>query len=1203
MQLKNVFAKPIDREIQGVIKVGQDEKDDIKQDLDEYVVTNELQKYFSDFFAAYLKSINGPTDKMGVWISGFFGSGKSHFLKILSYLLNSKVEINGQTAIEFFKAQGKIADPMTIANMDRAASVPTDVILFNIDAESKSGNKADENAILNVFMQQFNKMQGFTDANFYLADLERLLVSEGQYDDFKQAYAELNPKGVTWIEGRNRFAFEGSIIAKALERINFRYDMPDLKAPYSKNIKEFAQLVADYIESKGGNQHVVFLVDEVGQFIGDDVRRMLNLQTVVEELGSATHGKAWVIVTSQQSIDKVTKHLSGTDFSKIQGRFDTKISMSSSNVDEVIKRRLLDKTDDAKMYLEGLFEKNQNPIRNKFNFKGDRKWVDYKNEVDFAEIYPFVPYQFELLQTVLTAVREHGSDGKHLSEGERSMLAIFKEAAVKFSNQEVGKLIPFSAFFDGLENFLDHEHRIVISNAIKNSRVNPDETADSFAIRVFTTLFMIKYVDEFEKSLENITTLMVSDSDEDIIVLTDKVKTALNDLVSQGFVEKTSHGYEFLTNQEQDIKNQIDKQIVDENEIAKELGTYFFNDKETIKSVFDYPKLRGNYSFKFNLLVDEAPTGASGNKLTVKIVTPLNDNNRNETQLKMESSNDKIIIDMSTNNSYIDEMRQALRIQKFLTSNSSTFQDAKSKALIAVQQEERTSLIDAVKKHVRDELENADIYVSMEKIENGSTFSSRIGDAMQRTVDGTYRNLDYITAPKNDRDIVELFKKNDELDVNEQYNEKAVIAVRDRIQIETSSNAKVNLKTILDKFKDAPYGYNESDTEWLVAKLFTTDQIGVKLDGENISRINTRFSSQELANLFIKKANHEKLALSIKEAISPKKIKALKEVASEVYEKKSFESTTDDGLVSELQKAIESEVNILQNFESRNSKFPGHVYLEEGIKLGKRLLVIKEVSDFYNEIDKNQDQLLDWHENMLDYNVYEFYRTQSHQDIWKKGIDYIEIYAKSREYAEDEVEFNDVARQLIDLVKSGNANKVREISAVNERFKESFTNVFDKQAQDRITFVNEKITSGQSAVDGQVELSENVKNTLNTEFNTNMHQLISDIENSTTLEELNAKSSRVERVYEMLFNKIQSEVAKSIAIADTPVIDDENIPNLPVNPVKPVKKVKVQPITTYTSSNWRISSEADLDRELAALKSKILQQLNDGETSYIDLKF
>ena len=140
MTIKQMFTKPIDRDIKGVIKVGQDDDSNIKQELEEYVVTRELQKHFADFFASYKKGIIGNTDKMGVWISGFFGSGKSHFLKILSYLLANK-EVDGKTAIAYFTDDRKIKDNMVLADMKLAADIPTDVILFNIDSKGEmTGN-------------------------------------------------------------------------------------------------------------------------------------------------------------------------------------------------------------------------------------------------------------------------------------------------------------------------------------------------------------------------------------------------------------------------------------------------------------------------------------------------------------------------------------------------------------------------------------------------------------------------------------------------------------------------------------------------------------------------------------------------------------------------------------------------------------------------------------------------------------------------------------------------------------------------------------------------------------------------------------------------------------------------------------------------------------------------------------------------------
>ena len=129
MEIKDMFAKPIDRDLQGVIKVGDIENENIRQELEEYVVTKELQKHFADFFAAYKKGINGTTPKMGVWISGFFGSGKSHLLKIFSYLLDN-TKVGGKRAIDYFIDDHKIEDPMVLADMKLAAETPTDAARF-----------------------------------------------------------------------------------------------------------------------------------------------------------------------------------------------------------------------------------------------------------------------------------------------------------------------------------------------------------------------------------------------------------------------------------------------------------------------------------------------------------------------------------------------------------------------------------------------------------------------------------------------------------------------------------------------------------------------------------------------------------------------------------------------------------------------------------------------------------------------------------------------------------------------------------------------------------------------------------------------------------------------------------------------------------------------------------------------------------------
>jgi len=220
MHIKNIFAKNLFRPINGVVKADQRDESVVWQELDEYVVTRELDKHFVKFFDTYLSAMDNPNDpavasRMGVWVSGFFGSGKSHFLKILSFLLGNCQAHNAETnqdrkAVEFFEE--KIADAMLQGDIKRAVASNTDVILFNID--SKAANKDGKDAILAVFLRVFNEMLGFSGDDPHIASMERYLQSKGALEKFHQAFKE--ESGSEWIAERDAYSFNRDEIVKAL---------------------------------------------------------------------------------------------------------------------------------------------------------------------------------------------------------------------------------------------------------------------------------------------------------------------------------------------------------------------------------------------------------------------------------------------------------------------------------------------------------------------------------------------------------------------------------------------------------------------------------------------------------------------------------------------------------------------------------------------------------------------------------------------------------------------------------------------------------------------------------------------------------------------------------------------------------------------------------------------------------------------------
>ncbi|MDN6291215.1 MAG: BREX system P-loop protein BrxC, partial [Tetragenococcus koreensis] len=272
MKIEQLFKKDITRDIQGVIKIGQKEKENIKQELEEYVVTEELERHFETFYDAYNKAYGKPTDRMGVWVSGFFGSGKSHFLKILSYLLQSDMEIDGKKPVDFFR--DKLHNTDLLEKMQEVTDHSSDVVLFNIDSKADSDSKQNKTAIVKVFNKVYNEMRGYSASIPWLAELEETLDEKGKYDLFKTYFEE--ETGLQWEEAREElyYNFDETVtaLAKAMDSSEESANrwLENGENNYSISVEEFAQRIKKYVDKKDKDYRLIFSVDEVGQYISEN---------------------------------------------------------------------------------------------------------------------------------------------------------------------------------------------------------------------------------------------------------------------------------------------------------------------------------------------------------------------------------------------------------------------------------------------------------------------------------------------------------------------------------------------------------------------------------------------------------------------------------------------------------------------------------------------------------------------------------------------------------------------------------------------------------------------------------------------------------------------------------------------------------------------------------------------------------------------
>ncbi|HHX62488.1 MAG TPA: BREX system P-loop protein BrxC, partial [Epulopiscium sp.] len=948
--------------------------------------------------------IVGNTDAMGVWISGFFGSGKSHFLKILSYLLENRV-VDGKTALDYFLEDKKIKDEIVLADMKLAANVSSDVILFNIDSKSGMGDtQNNKEAILSVFLKVFNQHLGFYGANPFLADLERQLSDEGKYEEFKRTFAEI--RGKEWLDSRHQFRFIQDHVCETLVKIGYM-SMDAAKnwcetstGTYNIDITTFANMVKKYIDQKGSNHHIVFLVDEIGQYIGDDSKLMLNLQTVTEDLGSACHGKAWVVVTSQQDIDSITKTI-GNDFSKIQGRFDTRLSLSSANVDEVIRRRILEKNETGKQTLRLLHDEKDTIIKNLIIFNDGIEKKLYSNRDEFSAVYPFVPYQFNLVASVLTSIRTHGASGKHLAEGERSMLALFKEAAMKIMNKSDGAIAPFNLFYDALEQFLDHSHKGVIIRAYDNEYLNPDKSDDCFDVSVLKTLFMIKYVKEIVANLDNITSLMVSSIDDDRIALRDKVEETLKRLTRQTLIQKSGEIYVFLTDEEQEINREIESQNVEISEIIGKVSEMIFDGLYAEKR-YRYPAFNGRYNFAFNQLVDDRPYKANQNHdISLRILTPNYESGTDETTLRMMSGQSQcVIVALPDDKAFLDEIRSALKIEKYLRLNTTNIMTKHEQIKDAKRGEMRERNSNA-RIFLSESLKEADIYTNGDKVQNTSKdVVVRINDALSKLVHTVFHKLSYIDKAMGETHVRSVLKSidNNQISIegsNQIPNRLALQDILDFVSINTQRHAKTSMKSIMDRFTRAPYGFIEDDIQWLMAKLFKDGDIALFMNNDVVTLLTK--SEDEVYHYLSRKQYIEKLLTEKREKANDRQKKAVKEIMKELFNVTPVSDEDDSMLRSFQQYAsnLKNDIEKLEIYYSNEPSYPGKAIVKDGKSILMNLLDIKYSAEFFKKVDGTLDDILNFAE---DYESVKAFFGGEQVEIWNRSIRLIKIYDDSKTF-------------------------------------------------------------------------------------------------------------------------------------------------------------------------------------------------------------
>ncbi len=874
MIIKDLFKKDIDRPIQGVVTIGNEDEVQKWMELEEYVCTDEIVKSFRTFFRKYRESITTPTEKMGVWITGFFGSGKSHFLKILGYILENEV-IDDKKASEYFDE--KISDQLVLADIHQSAKANNKVVLFNIDSKAKSDSKSKTQAIMDIMIRAFNESVGYCGSSPWVADLERTLDEEGLLEAFIQQFEACSKRN--WVQTRAKALLNRDYIVKALvstrnmSEESAKAFVEDQTKNYTNTTEDFAKIVNRYCQKN--NTRVIFLMDEVGQFIGDNTQLMLNLQTCVEDLGKFCRGQAWVVVTSQQELKAMIDSTKDKqqDFSKIQGRFNMRLLLSGANADEVIKERILKKKDNAVMPLKALYDANSSRLSNLILFPAKPTWSGYKDADEFSDVYPFVSYQFELLQKVFESIREHGmSEGRHLSQNERSLLDAFQTSAKKCMNQESGLLVPFDSFYQTIEQFIDYDIKTVFANAERKASL------DAFDIRVLRILFMIKYVKDMPATIDRLATLMVDGINTDKAALKSKILESLKRLEDETLIQKNGDEYSFLTNEEQDVNKQINNSAYNEAEVQRTILDIIY-DKVLESNKYRY---EGRYDFALNRFVDSESKGSfSQDGVTVKVKTQFSGSAK-ATDFASESVRDNAIVIDLTEGTFVDELIRANKIATFKRNNLATM-SASLTEIMAKKSAEMSDRIKRAEDMIKAGLQDAPVYLAGSLLDiKKKDGKDRMQDAMKAMVQRDYFKIGLVAAYYNDQKSIYSMLTSDTGGFGTGYDTDANKAAYDEILRKLKDDKQLlrntTVKSLLDYFSRKPYGWRDLDILGMIGQLWKYNKLVISIHDNTVDDKNGAFK-----NDLSRKNNTDVMVVRPKEVIDEDTLYKVKRIMNEVY--------------------------------------------------------------------------------------------------------------------------------------------------------------------------------------------------------------------------------------------------------------------------------------------------------------------------------
>ena len=986
MKLKDIYSKPINRAVNPAVSATKFDPETERIEIQEYVFTDEIINGLFRILDA-IKN-NKPYDHVGIWIDGYYGSGKSHFLKYLDYCITPATR---ERAVNRLLAAVKAIDPLdekhnlsfdydellSIANWLKRATI--DTCIFNL--ETSYDNSTDKKkAFLHVFWNEFNGKRGFNKFNITLAqNLEKPLAEKGVFEAFKERIAE---EGGDWNDpGMAADLIDNELdwvldIAKELaptlsvDSIRERI----IKRDTNMSIDRFGMELASYLKDKGDDYRLILLADEVSQFINKERDRYLNLQEIITKLSEACDNKVWVACTAQQDLSEIMDdcHIAEEKDKegKIKGRFEVKVSLKGTQPEVITQKRILDKKEEVKPELAALYNKYKAGFD--LQFKLPTSYSSYETQDDFVDYYPFVPYQFKLIMQVFNSFLNLGYVAKEVKGNERSIIKVIHSTAKTNADAELGKFISFDELYNNMfEEGLQARGQKAVDNALRMARTyqtdRPERTR--LAVRVANVLFMICNISQtdqlvFPATLDNVTSLLINDMETPRLNIKNEVEKVIEFLCDNNIIrrEQGKNGapetYAFYSEEEMKVAQLIQSQVVDNNTQAEQLKEIFNRYITALRNKEQY-KTR---SFSVGLTIKQRTFLSNNPDVQVEFV--MDADYESAEQLALQNSNVNRMV-YYVGPQYRDNKRLYNAFYWYCQANrymATPVTSEDNKKTRDEFEKRANELYDGIiRREFEKILDTCPIISGLSVIDEAELGQKRGNDryrvAMDKHLSSIYTKANLVDYPSMPR-TTEQLKKAILRNVNPgDYDGMNAVLTDAEHEVEIYLNkqfAEVNVSDVLAKFAKAPYGWDN------ICTLYIIDELVRRHNRDYSYANNPNVETSTVANRIVSESN--KFTLRQAKVISPQVIQNFIATWKEIFGISAVPSSTDSTQLFRACRDIESDRSLakfIKGYKDIEQQIAGYQFcqpIREAIDLFESWLNERDPLKFFNLVITAKDE-------------------------------------------------------------------------------------------------------------------------------------------------------------------------------------------------------------------------------------------------------